>query len=106
LNGRVLVAFLLQVIGYGALLAIYQHSDPASLVEPLQRAPTPLLIPFAAFGVPEVVLATVLGALLSSVGLSAETIPALLVARGDVVVFVAAYGISVAGLRAYRRTRG
>lgn len=103
LNGRVLAAFLLQVVGYGALLAIYAHSEPSSIVELLQRAPTPLLIPFALFGIPAVALATALGALLSIVGLSPGAIPALLVARGDVVVFVIAYGLSVASVWAYRR---
>lgn len=106
LNPRVVVAFAIQVVGYAALLAVYPHSEPSAVVTALQRLPSLLLVPVALPAVPAAVLAVALGALLSLAGLSPASIPAVLLARGDVLFFASAYGVAVVAAWAPRRDRG
>lgn len=103
MDGSVLVAFLIQTVGYGALLAVYPHSSLPPIVDMFQRVPVPLLVLFAISGLPAVVLASVVGAVLALVGPSPGSIPMVLFARGDVFVFGSAYGLSVAGIWICRR---
>ncbi|QLD86672.1 hypothetical protein HWV23_13355 [Natronomonas halophila] len=102
-NRRVAVAFVLQVLGYAALLAVYPHSELSPVVETLQAVPTILLIPFAFPAIPAFLLTLALGGILSLIGLSPQSLPALLLARGDVLFFISAYAIGVASAWANRR---
>jgi hypothetical protein len=54
------------------------------------------LAPIALPVVPAPVLALAAGAVLSLVGLPPETLPPVLLARGDALFFVAAYAVGVA----------
>lgn len=105
LNPRVVVAFVIQVVGYAALLAVYPHSEPSPVVTALQRLPSVLLVPFALPAVPATVLAVGLGTLLSLAGPSPASIPALLLSRGDVLFFASAYIVAVVAAWAPRRDR-
>jgi hypothetical protein len=98
LDRRVVVAFLLQVVGYAALLAVFPHSEPAAVVETLRRLPTVLLVVAALPPVPALALALALavGGALSLVGLPPESLPALLLARDDVLFFASALTVPVA----------
>ena len=96
LNRRVPVAFVLQVVGYAALLAVYPHSEPSAVVEALQGLPTVVLLPFALPALPALALTLLLGAVLSLVGLAPSSLPALLLARGDVLFFASAVVVAVA----------
>jgi hypothetical protein len=103
LNRRVAVAFALQTLGYAALLAVYPHSELSPVVEGLQAVPTVLLVPFALPAIPAFLLTLVLGGILSALGLSPQSLPAVLLARGDVVFFISASAIGVASAWANRR---
>lgn len=105
-DSSVLVGLLIQVLGYGTLLGHFPHSELSPIVELLQRVPAPLLIPFALFGIPAVLVSIGIGVPLTFVGLSLQSLPALLFARGDVVVFVSAYGLSVLSIWVCRRKKG
>lgn len=100
---RVVVALFLQVVGYAALLAVYPHSEPSAVVAALSMVPTPLLVLLALPALPATVLTVALGAVLSVLGLPPEGLPALLLARGDVLFFASAYAVGVASAWANRR---
>jgi hypothetical protein len=102
-NRRVAVAFVLQILGYAALLAVYPHSELSPLVEALQAVPTILLIPFALPALPAFLLTLVLGGILSVIGLPPQSLPSLLLARGDALFFISAYAVGVASAWANRR---
>lgn len=97
LNRRVAVAFVIQVVGYAALLAVYPHSATSGVVDALQGIPTVVLLPFALPALPALALTLLAGGLLSLVGLSPSSLPALLLARGDVLFFASAVAVAVAG---------
>lgn len=103
LNRRVAVAFVLQILGYAALLAVYPHSELSPIVQTLQAVPTILLIPFALPALPAFVLTLAFGGILSVVGLPPQSLPAVLLARGDVLFFISAYVVGVASAWANRR---
>jgi hypothetical protein len=103
LNRQVATAFLLQVAGYAALLAVYPTGDPVGVVSALQALPAPLLVVVALPAIPATALAIGLGAALSTVGFAPGGLPPLLFARGDVVVFAAAYLLAVAVVTGWRR---
>lgn len=103
LNRRVAVAFVVQVVGYAALLAVYPHSEPSAVVEALQRLPAILLVPFALPALAALALTLAVGAVLSLFGLSPESLPALLLARGDVLFFACALAVAVAAARVAER---
>ena len=92
-NKYVLATVVLQLVGYAALSALVPHGDFATVVAPLQRVPTVLLVPVALVAVPAVVIAVALGALLTAVGLQPT----------NTLVLVGAYLAGVAGLWSYRR---
>jgi hypothetical protein len=96
LNGRVVVAVLVQTAGHAALLALFSDGDPSAVVETLAGVPPYVLIPPAIPAIPATLLAIAAGAALSAVGLPPESIPAIAFARGDVLVFTAAYAVGVA----------
>lgn len=93
---RVLVALVLQVVGYAALLAVYPHSEPSAIVEAVRIVPSPVLVAIALPALPAVALAVLVGAVLVQFGLPPASIPALLLARGDVLFFASAYVVGVA----------
>lgn len=95
-NGRVVVAVVLQVVGYAALLAVYPHSEPSAIVESLRAVPAAVLVPLALPALPALAVTIVVGAVLALLGLPPETIPAILLARGDVLFFASAYAVAVA----------
>jgi hypothetical protein len=103
LDRRVVVAFALQILGYAALLAVYPHSELSPVVETLRAVPTILLLPFALPAVPAFLLTLALGGILSLVGLPPQSLPAILLARGDVLFFISAYAVGVASAWANRR---
>lgn len=99
LNRRVVVAIVLQVVGYAALLAVYPHSEPSAIVESLYAVPTVVLVIVALPAIPSLVLTIVVGAFFGLLGLPPESIPAILLARGDVLFFACAYAVAVASAR-------
>lgn len=99
LNRRVLVALVLEVVGYAALLAVYPHGEPSAVVEGLQAVPVVVLVVLALPAIPAVVVTIAAGAVLARSGLPPESIPALLLVRGDVVFFACAYAVAVASAR-------
>ena len=103
LDRRVVVAFVLQVVGYAALLAVYPHSEPSAVVVALGRLPTLLLVPFALPALPALALTLLVGGALSLVGLPPASLPALLLARGDALFFASAAVVAVASARAVER---
>ena len=72
-------------------------------METLQGVPAVLVVPLAVPAVPALVLALLAGAILSLLGLSAATLPPLLLARGDVLFFASASLVAVVAARAGRR---
>lgn len=94
-NRRVVVALLLQTVGYAAMLAIFPHSELTSLVETLQVVPTVLLVPVALPAIPALVLTLAIGGVFSVAGLPLESLPAILLANGDVVFFLSASIVAV-----------
>lgn len=93
---RVLAALLLQLIGYAAILVLFPHGDPSSLVEALSGVPPVVLIPLAIPAIPATLLAIAVGVGLAAAGLPPSAMPALLLARGDVLVFASATALAVA----------
>lgn len=92
-NRYVGLLFVLQVVGWIILVATFDHS-PGPVINWVQELPsviTLMLTPFVFLVIPAVLLASVIGGILSLVGLRPESIPALLVAPGDVVFFASAY---------------
>jgi hypothetical protein len=100
---RVLALGLVQVVGYAALLTVAPHSQPTAVVGVLDGIPTPLLLPFAPVAIPAVVIAVGLGAVLSVAGVSPTSVPALLLARGDMLVFVGSVAVGAAAVWAVER---
>jgi len=98
LNGRVVAVLVLQVVGYVALLALFADGDPSTAVETLAGVPAFVLIALAIPAIPAALLAVAVGAVLAAVGLSPESLPAVALARGDVLVFVCAYLVGVAAV--------
>jgi len=93
LAGRTVIALTaVQLVGYAALSAVVAHSDLAPVVGALRAVPTVLLLPLALVGVPAVVVAVAVGAVLSLAGLRPTT----------VLVVRSAYGLSVAAARISR----
>ena len=81
LAGRV-AAVVLQVVGYAALLVLFRHGDPTSVVEALSGVPAAILIPLAVPAIPATLVATAVGAVTAAVGLPPESIPAVLLGSG------------------------
>lgn len=99
LNRRVPVALVLEIVGYAALLAVYPHSEPSAIVEALQSVPTVVLVAVALPALPAVALTLAVGAVLGALGLPPTSIPAILLARGDVLFFACASLVAVAAAR-------
>lgn len=101
----VAAAFLLQVVGYAALLAVYPHSEPSAVVGVLRSVPTVILVVLALPAIPALVLTLGVGAFLSLVGMPPQSMPALLLARGDAVFFASALVVAVGAAWANRRAK-
>jgi hypothetical protein len=98
-NRDILVLFVVQIVGWIGLAATFDHS-PGPVVGWVQTLPVivrALLLPLAIVSIPAVGLALVIGWALALGGVPPETIPPLLVARGDVLVFASAYAVAVGG---------
>lgn len=93
--GRVLAALILQTVGYAAVLVLFPHSSPTGVVEPLTGLPPVVLIPLAIPAIPSVLLTVALGAILGAAGIAPGSIPALLLARGDVLFFASALVVAI-----------
>ncbi len=93
--GRAVAALLLQVVGYAAMLVLFPHSSPTDLLAVLSGVPPVVLIPLAIPAIPAVLLTIALGAALGAAGVPPASLPALLLARGDVVFFASATVIAV-----------
>ena len=103
LTRRVAVALLLQVVGYAALLNLVANGQPTSLVASFSAVPTVVLVVFAIPALPAYVITVVLGAILAVLGLPPESLPAVALARGDLVFLASAYAVGVASAWANRR---
>lgn len=104
LNRYVVALFVGQVVGFTVLVALFDHS-PTPLVSWAQALPETIrlvLLPVGLLAIPAVLLSLAIDALLSIVGHSPESLPALLVARGDALVFGSAYSLAIAGAWAFR----
>ena len=99
LNGRVVAALVIQLVGYAALLALLSPETSTAVVGALAGAPPVVLIPLAVPAAPAALLALAVGAALGAVGLPPASVPAVLLARGDVVFFVCAYVVGVVAAR-------
>ena len=95
LNGRVVATLLVQLAGYAALLALLSPEASTAVVDALAGAPPVVLIPLAVPATPAALLALAVGAALGAVGLSPASVPAVLLAPGDVVFFVCAYVVGI-----------
>lgn len=100
-NARVVAALRLQVAGYAALLALFPHSSPSGVADAVARAPSVVLIPLAIPAIPATLSTIAVGA----VGPAPESIPAIVLARGDVLFFASAYVAGVAAAWADRNAR-
>jgi hypothetical protein len=95
LAGRVVAAVVLQVVGYAALLVLFPHADPTSVVEALSGVPAVILIPLAVPAIPATLLALSVGAVTTAAGLPPQSIPAVLLASGDVYFYASAVVVAV-----------
>ena len=95
LNGRVVAALIIQLVGYAALLALLSPETSTAVVGTLAGVPAVVLIPLAVPAAPAALLALAVGAALGAVGLPPASVPAVLLAPGDVVFFVCAYAVGV-----------
>ena len=104
--GYVLVAFLVQIVGYAALLAVFPHSDVTPLVAEMRALPLVISSSVALFAVPAVLLALGLGTVLSTVlGVRPASFSAVLLADGDVFVFASAIVLAVGSVLVSRHIR-
>jgi hypothetical protein len=102
--GYVLIAFVVQIVGYAALLTIFPHSQVTPLIIELRALPTVVLSVLAAFAIPAVLLGLGLGAALSvALGVRPESFPAVLLADGDVFVLICAAVLAVGSALVVRR---
>jgi len=102
--GRVLVALLLQTAGYAAMLALFPHSSPTTVVDHLAGVPPVVLIPLAIPAIPAVLLTVASGAVLGAVGTSPGSLPALFLARGDVLFVGCALAVALVAAWADERS--
>lgn len=97
--GFVLIAFVVQIVAYAALLAVFPHSHVTPLIVEIRTLPTVVLSALAVFAVPAVLLGLGFGTALSVVlGIRPESFPAVLLAEGDIFVFVGAAVLAVASV--------
>ncbi len=99
LNARVVAALVLQVVGYAALLALLSPAELAGPVDAIAGVPAVVLIPLAVPATPAALLALAVGAVLGAVGLPPASLPAVLLADGDVVFFACACVVAVVAAR-------
>ena len=93
LNRYIVAAVLIQFVGYAALSALIPHGDYSLLVEPLQRLPVLLLVPLALFAIPALVIALILGGILSVASVQPV----------NVLVLVSIYLVAIACVWGYRK---
>jgi len=103
--GRAVAAVGLQTLGCAAILVLFPHGEPSGLVETVSGLPTVVLIPLAVPAIPATLLAFGVGAVLTAGGLSPASIPAVLLARGDVVVLASAAVVAAWGQLRLSRVR-
>jgi hypothetical protein len=104
LAGFVLIAFIVQIVGYAALIAVFPHSYVTPLVDDIRALPTVALTVLAVLAIPAVLLGLGFGTALSVVfGVQPESFPAVLLADGDVFVFIGAAALAVASVMVAHR---
>lgn len=107
-NRYVIILFVVQIVGWVGLVATFGHS-PGPVVEWVQMLPELvrlLLLPLGLVSIPALVIALVVGWVLSLGGLPPESMPPLLIAQGDVLVFASAYVVAVGGAWGITRFTG
>lgn len=107
-NRYVLILFVVQIVGWIGLAATFDHS-PGPVVGWIQMLPRLvrlLLLPLGILSIPALVIALVVGWVLSLGGLPPESMPLLLIAQGDVLVFASAYVVAVGGAWGVTRITG
>jgi hypothetical protein len=107
-NRYVIIIFGVQIVGWIGLVATFDHS-PGPVVDWVQMLPELarlLLLPLAILSIPAVGIALGVGWVLSLGGLPPESIPPLLIARGDVLVFASAYAVAVGSAWVVTRITG
>lgn len=101
--GYVLIAFVVQIVGYAALLTAFPHSQVTSSVVELRALPTVILSVLAVIAIPAVLLGLGLGAALSVVlGVRPESFSAVLLADGDIFVLIGAAVLAIGVVRTRR----
>lgn len=96
-NRYILIAFIVQIVGWIGLVATVDHS-PGPVVVWVQLLPEMiqlLLLPLAVFSIPALGISLGIGWILSIVGFPPQSLPSLLIAQGDVLVFASAYVVAV-----------
>lgn len=99
INWEVTVLFVLQIVGWVGLVATFDHS-PAPVVGWVQTLPEIvrlLLLPLGVLAIPTLAISLAVGWVLSLAGLPPASIPPVLIAQGDVLVFASAYVVAVCG---------
>lgn len=107
LNRYVLLAFVLQVASYAALLGFFEHGDVTPLVAAVRQLPAPVLAVLAPWAVPAVAVTIAVGVALEyALGAQVTQLGAVLLTRGDLLFLVVAYLLSVGVARLVPATRG
>ena len=107
-NRYVVALFSLQIVGWIGLVATFDHS-PGPAVEWVQTLPAVVrlpLLPLGLLAIPALGVALAVGWLLSLAGVPPASIPPILIAQGDVLVFASAYLVAVGCVRAIARLTG
>ena len=92
-----ILLFAVQILGWIGLVATFDHS-PGPVVDWVQMLPEIvrlLLLPLGILSIPALGIALAVGWVLSVASLPPESIPPLLIAQGDILVFVSAYVVAV-----------
>lgn len=105
LNRYVVLAFVVQVASYAALLAIFEHGDVTPLVGAVRRLPAPVLAVLAPWALPAVAVTVAVGTGLDALALGATRLGPVLLTSGDPLFLVVAYLLSVGGARLARTVR-
>ncbi|MFC6942654.1 hypothetical protein ACFQE8_22275 [Salinirubellus sp. GCM10025818] len=107
-NRYVLIIFVVQILGWVVIAAMIDPSPRPAIawVRTLPEFVQLLLLPLGILSIPAIGISLGVEWALSLVGVSPESIPAILNARGDVLVFASAYALAVIGAWGITRIAG
>ncbi|ELZ88247.1 hypothetical protein C453_01665 [Haloferax elongans ATCC BAA-1513] len=107
-NRYVLTIFVVQILGWVVIAGLIDPSPRPAVawVRTLPEFVQLLLLPLGMLSIPAIGISLGLEWALSLVGVSPESIPAILNARGDVLVFASAYALAVVGAWGLTRITG